>query len=77
MFIARKNFRVRAHEIAAGERVVRDDPGAVFHHLSLRGGAGVFCTFRLTRKYSGHVPTVRQWLADRRPPAPVPAPVAA
>lgn len=75
LFISRKNWRVRDHELAVDHLVVRDDPGAVFHRLSLKTKDGALYAVRFTRRFSPHVPAVTRWLADRRTPAPAPADV--
>ncbi len=77
LFIGRKTFRVRVHEIPVEKLAVRDDPGAVFHRLSLKTKDGEPYTVRFTRKFSPHVPGIVRWLAESRQPQRAPEPALA
>lgn len=74
-FIGRKNFRARVVEIPVENSRALDDPGAVFHRLTVKSSQGEQFGVRFTRKFSPFVPRIMDWI--RQPAEPAAQPEAA
>jgi hypothetical protein len=61
-FMGRKNFRARVYQLDVGRSEVLQDPGAVFHRLTIRTTGGDTVGLKFTRKYVGYVPVILRWL---------------
>jgi len=70
LFIGRKNFRMVSYAIALVGGHFTDDPGAVFHRLSVIPSAGNPMQVRVTRKFSPFLPQIMQWIRERSQPSP-------
>jgi hypothetical protein len=64
-FVGRKNYRTRIQELRMGDAQILDDPGALFHRVTLKCANGETVGFRFTRKYSAHVPAILQWVNEQ------------
>jgi hypothetical protein len=72
-FIGKKNFRTRIHEVAVSNARVLDDPGAVFHRLTVKGADDQEVRLRFTRKFSPYVPQLMEWMRHPAGAGPVAA----
>lgn len=73
IFIGKKNFRASTATLVLTGAQLFDDPGAVFHRLSVTPSTGNALRIRVTRKHSPYLPKVMQWIRDRSQPAAIPA----
>jgi hypothetical protein len=64
-FMGRKSFRARVRQLNVGKSKVLQDPGAVFHRLTIKMIDGETVALKFTRKYAGHVPSIMGWIKQK------------
>ncbi len=68
VFIGKKNFRVRYCVASLTEARITDDPGTLFHRLTVKPADDEPIRLRFTRRHAPHLPAVLRWMEPQTTP---------